>query len=79
VGTCDDLDKGLRSREELDYWLCRCPIKMLEKTIKEKGILSDSEKESLFESISEEIKEAEEFAKESVYPEKESLFKDVFK
>lgn len=79
VGPCDDLDKGLRSKEELDYWLLRCPIKMMERIIKEKGILSDSEKEDILESISEEIKEAEEFAKESPCPKKESLFEDVFK
>jgi len=30
VGPSDDLDKGLRSREELDYWMGRCPIKRME-------------------------------------------------
>jgi hypothetical protein len=30
VGPSDDLDKGLRSREELDCWMNRDPIKILE-------------------------------------------------
>lgn len=79
VGPCDDLDKGLRSREELDSWLEKCPIKTLEREMEEKEILNDIEKEDILNRISEEIKQAEEFSEASSSPQKESLFKDVFK
>jgi TPP-dependent pyruvate/acetoin dehydrogenase alpha subunit len=79
VGPYDDLDKGLRSKEELDFWMNRCPIKMLEKFLLEHGIISELERDQIYKAISEEIEESVRFARESPYPDENDLLHDVFK
>jgi len=68
VGPSDDLDKGLRSKEELDYWMNRCPIKVFEEFLFKQGILLESEKIKLYAGVEKEIEEAVAFAKRSPYP-----------
>ena len=75
VGVSDDLDKGLRSKKELESWFKKRPIKRLEKVLK----ISESEKEKISKKIEKEIKEAINFAKNSPYPKETELTKDVFK
>jgi pyruvate dehydrogenase E1 component alpha subunit len=80
VGPSYDLNTGLRSKEELDYWMNRCPIKALEEFLLKYDFVSESEKSNIYESIEEEIEEALVFAKESPYPDPdEKSFSDVFK
>jgi pyruvate dehydrogenase E1 component alpha subunit len=80
VGPSFDLDQGLRSKEELDYWMNRCPIKVLEEFLLEHDFISEVEKNNICESIEEEIEEAVVFAKESPYPDPdEKSFSAVFK
>jgi len=79
VGPSDDLDKGLRSKEELDYWMDRCPIKALEGFLLKHDIVSESEKSQIHRSIEREIEEALTFAKESPYPDRDKLLSNVFK
>jgi pyruvate dehydrogenase E1 component alpha subunit len=81
VGPGYDLNKGIRSKEELDYWMNRCPIKMFEELLFKHGILSESEKNNIYERIEEEIEEAVVFAKESPYPNpnEDKVLRDVFK
>ena len=80
VGPSYDLNKGLRSKEELEHWMNRCPIKALEEFLLEHDFLSEAEKSNIYESIEEEIEEALVFAKESPYPDPaEKSFSDVFK
>jgi TPP-dependent pyruvate/acetoin dehydrogenase alpha subunit len=80
VGPSYDLDKGLRSKEELDYWMNRCPIKTLEEFLLEHDFISESEKIKIYESIEKEIDDALVFAKESPYPDPdEKSFSNVFK
>ena len=79
VGPNFDVDKGLRSKEELDYWMDRCPIKALESFLLKHDIVSESEKIQITRGIEEEINEAIVFAKESPYPDEDSLLGDVFK
>ncbi len=79
VGPSYDLDKGLRNKEELDYWMGRCPIKALEGLLLNQGVISESEKSQICQGIEEEIEEAIAFTRESPYPEETELLKDVFK
>ena len=79
VGPNFDVDKGLRSKEELDYWMNRCPIKALESFLLKHDIVSESEKIQISRGIEEEINEAIVFAKESPYPDADNLLGDVFK
>jgi pyruvate dehydrogenase E1 component alpha subunit len=78
VGPYDDLDKGLRSKEELDCWIKKCPIKALEKFLLEHGIVSESERDLIYKVISDEVEEALAFARESPYPSEDYLLRDVF-
>lgn len=75
VGPSDDLDEGLRSKKELNFWMRKCPIKRLEKVLK----ITNQEKEKISEKIEKEIEEAVIFAKKSSYPSKKELFTEVFK
>ncbi len=79
VGPNYDLEKGLRSKEELDYWMDRCPIKTLEGFLANNHTISESEKIQIHKSIDKEIEEAILFARESPYPDESSLLTDVFK
>lgn len=79
VGPNFDVDKGLRSKEELDYWIDKCPIKALEGFLLKHDIVSESEKIQISRDIEEEINEAIVFAKESPYPDEDNLLGDVFK
>ena len=81
VGPSYDVDTGIRSKEELEHWMNRCPIKMFEELLFKQGILSESEKNKIYESIEEEIEEALIFAKESPFPDpnEDKVLRDVFK
>jgi len=79
VGPNNDLDKGLRSKEELDYWTGRCPIKMLEEFLLDRSIISKLERDQFHKNIGGEIEEAVTFAKESPYPDESSILDDIFK
>ena len=79
VGPNYDLDKGLRSKEELDYWMDRCPIKTLEQLLLKQELLTESEKTRIYEGIEKEVEDALVFAKESPYPDENNLLNDVFK
>jgi len=68
VGPSEDLDKGLRSKKELEYWMNRCPIKIFEEFLFKHSILSEPEKIQIYEDIEREIEEALTFAKDSPYP-----------
>jgi pyruvate dehydrogenase E1 component alpha subunit len=81
VGPSYDLNKGLRTKEELDYWMNRCPIKALEGFLLEHDFFSEAEKNKIYENIEEEIEEAVVFSKESPYPDPDenNLISEVFK
>jgi TPP-dependent pyruvate/acetoin dehydrogenase alpha subunit len=79
VGPSDDLEKGLRSKEELDYWMKRCPIKALEEFLLTQGIIAESEKIEIIESIDKEVEDSITFAKKSPYPDERSYLNYVFK
>jgi TPP-dependent pyruvate/acetoin dehydrogenase alpha subunit len=79
VGPNYDIDKGLRSQKELDYWMDRCPVKALEGFLLGHKILSEPEKIRISEEADKEIEEAITFARESPYPDKNELLNNVFK
>ncbi|MBA7691514.1 Acetoin:2,6-dichlorophenolindophenol oxidoreductase subunit alpha [subsurface metagenome] len=78
VGPNFDIDKGLRSKEELDYWMNRCPIKQFESFLAGHNVITESEKIQIYRSIDREIDEALSFARESPYPDETGLCSDVF-
>jgi TPP-dependent pyruvate/acetoin dehydrogenase alpha subunit len=79
VGPSDDLDKGLRSKEELDHWMNRDPIKILERFLLEHEIASEPEIDQLRRTFSEQIEASVVYARESPYPHENDVLIDVFK
>jgi pyruvate dehydrogenase E1 component alpha subunit len=79
VGPNYDLDRGLRKQEELDYWMKKDPVKMLEASLLEHKIISVTERDRISREIEEEIEAAITFAKESPYPDEIEADKGVFK
>jgi len=78
VGPDDDLDKGLRSREELEHWKKRCPIRIAEKMLIKQGVLSETEKARFSRDIENEVTEALAFARQSPFPAEDELLDNVF-
>jgi TPP-dependent pyruvate/acetoin dehydrogenase alpha subunit len=78
VGPNLDLDKGLRSREELDYWMSCCPIKALERFLLGHNIISEAGKKRIHNAVEKEVDEALAFARQSLFPDKSELSQNVF-
>jgi pyruvate dehydrogenase E1 component alpha subunit len=80
VGPDWDIEKGIRCKEEVDWWVNNCGIKKLEDLLSSVGMLSDSERANILDGLVDEIDEAVKFAKESRFPEigeyKGKVFKD---
>jgi pyruvate dehydrogenase E1 component alpha subunit len=74
VGPSYDVGAKLRSQEELDSWMERCPIKSLEKILLENDLLSDSEMSQIKAAIDLEVQDSIKFATESGYPDAKVLF-----
>lgn len=78
VGPNWDLDKPIRSKDEVYFWVRNCPIKKFENLLLEEKILDNVVKERIFKKLNRKIKEAVNYAQESPYPDEGEL-KDVFK
>lgn len=67
-----------RTKEEMDQWLNRCPIKRFrERLIKEKMMTEEMEK-TIEATVKASIEEAVQFAKESPFPLPEEAIQDLF-
>ena len=78
VGPKIDLDKGLWTKEELESWMAKCPIKRLEALLVKQGSLSKSETRQIEKKIEREIEETVVFAKKGSLPKANELRKYVF-
>ena len=78
VGNRDDIDVGLRSLKELNYWKRRCPIRSLEDKLFKDGLFTQKELDELHSQISALIDEAEKFAIDSNKPNPETLLDNVY-
>jgi len=79
VGPYWDLDKGIRTHEELKKWMAKCPVKTAEKILKSNNIMSEAEIIQAHESMEKEIEEAVTFAREAPHPNAETLYHNLFK
>ncbi len=79
VGPNFDLDKGLRSKEELDEWMAKDPIERLEKQLLQHNLLTLSEIKSIRSKIKKAVDDSVVFAKKSPYPDEKTLLNNVFK
>ena len=78
VGPYYDFELGYRTKEEVEQWMKRCPIKGYEKQLVDKGIITNDDIDEMTNVLETEIADAVAYAKKSVFPPKEELSKDVF-
>jgi len=74
----DDDDRTYRSREEVQQWKQRDPIKRFEAYLLERGILNDDKINEIEARARQEVDEAQRFAEEAPYPPPEQALGDVF-
>ena len=79
VGPNYDIEKGLRSKEELDEWMVRCPIDRLEKQMLQQSLLTASEIQRIRGEIKKAVDDSEVYAKKSPFPDEKTLLNNVFK
>ena len=77
VGPNWDLDKALRSREEVYFWVKNCTIKRFEVFLLQQGLLTKEKRRRIFRDLHSKIRKALKLAKESPYPGKKVL-EDVY-
>jgi TPP-dependent pyruvate/acetoin dehydrogenase alpha subunit len=73
-----DNDLGYRTLEEFEEWKARCPVHVLEKNLIDKGIVVESEIESIKSSIGVEIREAFSLATSAEFPEAKYIGQNVY-
>lgn len=79
VGPNYDVDKGLRTKEELDFWMESCPIKKLENNLLKNNTLTKEDLSNINNEILTGVNEAINFGKKSPYPEPNDYLKHVFR
>lgn len=78
-GIEDDIHPKLRTREELEEWKKKCPIKKFEKFLMDEKILTTQNINLIKQKLQAQIEEAVEFGRKSPLPGEDELLKDVFK
>jgi pyruvate dehydrogenase E1 component alpha subunit len=79
VGPNFDLEHNIRTQEELDSWIERCPIRRLADAMESSGELSATGRAAIDTAIEEEVRDAIAFARESPFPVIEDLLEHVYK
>jgi pyruvate dehydrogenase E1 component alpha subunit len=78
VGPSYDLEHNIRTREELELWMERDPIKRLREQLAEDGVLSDEERTRIDAEVDQEVAAAIDFARKSPFPAVEELLDNVY-
>lgn len=78
VGPNWDVDLGLRSQEEIDCWIERCPVKHLESLLLTRNLLDEQDIETIRFQTMNEVHEAVEYARTCPLPEPEHINLNVF-
>lgn len=67
-----------RSKEELESWMTRCPVKQARARMLAEGWASEGEIDAWQDGIENEIRDAINFAQSSAWPETSALFENVY-
>ncbi|HEV7747367.1 MAG TPA: pyruvate dehydrogenase (acetyl-transferring) E1 component subunit alpha [Pyrinomonadaceae bacterium] len=67
-----------RTRAEIEKYQERDPIKLFTASLKEAGVLSDSEAQVIDAEVKEQVEKAVRFAEESPFPDPKELYTDVY-
>lgn len=79
VGPNFDVDMGIRSQEEIDFWKNRCPIATYSQYLLTKGLLKSEQWQMIQDEVAVEVDNAVEFARQSPFPSVTTLTDYVFK
>lgn len=78
VGPNYDFNMGYRTKEELDEWMARCPIRALERVLRGKNLMEAQELREIEACVDRDIAEAVAFAKTSAAPDPAELLTEIF-
>ncbi|MFQ5735244.1 MAG: thiamine pyrophosphate-dependent dehydrogenase E1 component subunit alpha [Thermodesulfobacteriota bacterium] len=78
VGPDADYEKGCRPKEELLYWIEKCPVKCFREFLLKEHVLNTEELEAIASKITAEVDAAVEFGQQSPYPDPSELLTDVY-
>lgn len=79
VGPSWDIDKDLRDKEEIDWWVNRCGLKRVEEYLEDRGILTAAEMKKIARRTQGQIEDAILFAQNSPFPDETDLNRYVYK
>jgi len=68
----------LRSKDEVEEWKEKCPIKRLERKLSTDGVLNCAEQEAIERQVLSRVEDAVRYAIESPFPDPEDALKDVY-
>ena len=77
-GPGNDNNLGYRSEKYVNFWLKKCPIKILERVLIKRKLISVFEIKKYKNKINNEIHKAFDYSKRSKFPKKIELFKDIY-
>ena len=78
VGPSYDLEYNIRTKEEVESWMARDPIKRHGERLASQAVLSAEEQARIDTSVTEEVAAAIDFARESPFPAVEGLLDHVY-
>ena len=73
VGPSFDVERGLRSQADLDAWLHRCPVNILEQRLIEGGLATAVDLSSLRSMVDDEVARAIELARAAQFPDAQQV------
>jgi 2-oxoisovalerate dehydrogenase E1 component len=71
-------DFTYRTREDVEAWKSRCPIQRLRKTLLEQEAATDDDLDAIDEEIQRQVKEAQQFAEGSAWPDPQTAATHVY-
>lgn len=78
VGPNFDYDLGYRTREEVEGWMAKCPVRACEQLLLDRKLLSNRDVAQITEEINREVDDSVKFAKDSPFPNESDAFSDVY-
>ena len=77
VGPNEDTHLGFRTKEDLEEWKKKDPVKLFEKLLIEKNIVIKEDLEKISNDVQSQINEAVAFSKQAPFPKPEALYENV--
>jgi pyruvate dehydrogenase E1 component alpha subunit len=78
VGPWEDVDLGFRTKELVERWMNRCPIRMFEEVLMATSVISDVDRSALYERVEDAVEAAVQFGEQSPMPCEDLVCDGVF-